>query len=184
VPALGTGTISDPRRPKSFDGLRFAGMDYGFQPLYLVAADLPGATDSAITANSDVFAFPVDLNPTLTSGQVNSARSALEAVFIPAQTLSPQDTWRGAARMVAGMFQFMQRLQNIWGNTVVLTDGAQLNVQFGSLPADLQAAVLTTAESLGYATDSITSTTQIRAILKSMADAWGTKPFQLNEFTF
>jgi hypothetical protein len=184
VPKIGSGIMGDAFRPKYFDGLTWSGMDYGFQPLFLVAADLPGATDTAIVANSDVFGFPFDLNVNLTEGEVNSARDVLEDALVPAQSLSPQDTWKSAARMVASMFAFMQRMNFVFGNQQVFIDASDLDAQFGSLSQELQDAFIATAQSLGYSTSSMIPNAQIRNILKSMADEWGNTTFQLNEFIF
>jgi hypothetical protein len=185
TPAIGGGTgIQDPRRPKYFSGFRWAGMDYGFQPLYLVAADLLPADDAAIIANADVFAFPFNLDVTLSGGQANSARDAFELVFIPAQWVNATLTWRQIARTVAGMFQFMQRLNFTLGNTVLIDDSTKLNVQWSAVPVNIQTAMLQAAADLGYNTSFISPNTQIRIILKEFADQWGARPFNLNEFTF
>jgi len=191
VPAVVTGSGENTDRTvKYFNtmGLRFAAMDYGLNNLFLVAADLLPADDAAITANADVFAFPFNLATTVGGGNVTSAQNALEAALIPAQWVNGSMVWSQIARTVAGMFQFMQRLAQflspILGPNPVIDSSSKLNAQFGSLPSNIQQAILGACTSLGYSTANIQSNTQLRAILKDLADQWGAKPFQLNEFQF
>jgi hypothetical protein len=182
VPAIGSGTPINPRRPKYFDGFRYSGMDYGFQPIFLVAADLTAPQDAAIVANADVLAFPFDLDTAISGGAINTTRNAHEALLIPLQTVPA--TNRLLARYDGGLFQYMQRLNVILGNEALIDNSAKLNVQWQSIPANVQTAALEAAQSLGYDTSFIVGTTQLRAILKVWADAWGAQPFRLNEFSF
>jgi hypothetical protein len=168
-------------------GVPWGGMDYGFQPIYLVAADLSAAQDAAVVANSDVFAFPFNLTTSVGGGNVTSAQTALETALIPAQWVNGAMVWRDVARIVAGMFQYMIRLQVVHaartgGNTLIVDTSAKLNVQFGTLPVEIQGDILNAAQSLGYSTAGITSTTQLRAILKLLADQWGNETFHLGPF--
>ena len=171
------------RFPKYFSPFPWNGFYYGFQPIYLVASDLAPADDAAIVANADVFAFPFNLTPTVGGGNVQAARNALEAALIPAQWVSGTTTWRQVARMVAGMFQFMQRLWALLGDVVLIDSSTKLNVQFSSLPANVQAAILQAAADLGYSTANIQANTQVRAILQDMGAQWGTKEFHFGGFT-
>lgn len=158
-------------------------MDYGFQPLFLTAADLTPAEDAAIVANADVFAFPFNLDTNIQGGAVNATRTDHEDRGIPLQNVP--GTYRLLARYDAGLFAYMQRLNVVLGNEVFVDTSAKLNTQWSSIPVDpYQTALLAAAASLGYDTSFITGTTQIRAILKAWADAWGNQPFTLNEFTF
>ena len=184
VPEIGTGTGRDPRRPKYFDGKRWAGMDYGFQPVFLVAADLTGPEHTTLVANADVIAFPADLTGNLTAGQVTTARDACEQIFIPGGWINTSLTWREVARTVAGMFQFMQRLNIVWGNNRLIDVTEHMDREFQSLSAGLRTALLASATSLGYSSAGLQPTTTVRAILKNLADQWGDQTFRLNEFSF
>ena len=185
VPAeTGTDNEGNFRRAKYFTGLRYAAMDYGFQPIFLVAADLTPAQDNSIASQPDVDAFPFDLSPTVGGGNVQAARNALEAALIPAQWVNGQMTWLTVARMVGGMFQYMQRLNFYLGNQVLIDSSSKLNVQWSSIPVDpYQTAILAAASSLNY-TLAPAPNDQLRTILESLAQQWGNKPFHLNEFIF
>ena len=173
---------STPRGPKYFQGTRFFAMAYGFQPFYLVGADIDAAKEAEILANSDVFGFPANLQATLSGSTAQQARDAYALALIPEQWINAGMTWQQVARTTAGMFQYMQRLRSYLGpNTVLIDSSMKLNVQFGSLPGDVQQAMLDTAADLGYSV-TIAANTQVRQILKDMADQWGVRPFHFLEF--
>lgn len=185
VPAIGSGSSHlDPRRPKYFkDDLNppepWAGMDYGFQPVFIVGANLSSSGESFILAQPDVSEFPVDLDTQLSGGDANTAKDMLESFFIAAHWIVANMTWREVARTTLGMFQYFQRLNAVIGN-VVLFDGTgnkTLNAQFSQIPPNIQAGIHEAARTLGYNSSFITANTQIRAILKNFADQWGSKPF-------
>lgn len=179
VPAIGAGTMLDPRRAKYFQelGAAYTSMDFGFQPVFIACADLSTANDAAVTANADVFAFPFDLAPQI-SGDQNTLGTALEAKNIPAHWLTGAFTWLEAVRTVLGMFQFAQRLNGVIGNIVLIDEtNRTLNTQWNAIPADIRSGILTAASSLRYDTSFIANNTQVRAILKNFADQWSSRPF-------
>jgi hypothetical protein len=179
VPAIGGGGgTQDARRPKYIHALQPPGawMDYGFQPIFLCGVDLSPANDAAVVANADVFAFPVDLDTNISGGAINATRNTHEAFLIPLQSVPA--TYRLLARYDAGLFQYMQRLHGMLGNQILIEDSAKLNIQWQSIPINIQTAMLNAAQSFSYDTAFITNTTQLRAILKVWADAWGNKVFQ------
>ena len=170
------------RCPKYFIGTRYFAYDYGFQPMWLACGDLTPEQDAAIIANSDVFAFPLNLVVALTGQTAQQARDAYTLALIPEQWINAGMTWQQVARTTAGMFRYMQRLNSYLGNVVLIDDSTKLNVQFGSLPANVQQAILDAAASLGWQV-SIAPTTQVRQFLKDLSDQWGTTPFQFLEFS-
>jgi hypothetical protein len=179
VPAIGGGGgTQDARRPTYIHALQPPGawMDYGFQPIFLCGVDLSPANDAAVVANADVFAFPVDLDTNISGGAINATRNTHEAFLIPLQSVPA--TYRLLARYDAGLFQYMQRLHGMLGNQILIEDSAKLNIQWQSIPINTQTAMLNAAQSFSYDTAFITNTTQLRAILKVWADAWGNKVFQ------
>jgi len=183
TPSLGTGSDEDRWRPAYFDGVAKAAMYYGGQMLFLVAADLTPAQDAAIIANADVIVFPFDLSTTIGGANLQNARNALEAALIPAQWVNATDTWLHVARMVGGMFQYMQRLW-YYLPTLLVDSSAKLNTQWSSIPVDpYQTAILAAAASLNY-TINPAPNDQLRVILESLAGQWGNKPFQLGPYIF
>ncbi len=189
VPAIGTGSPTDSRRPKYFDGLAFNAtrnqMDFGFQPVFLVCCDLINQADhDSIAAQADAFVFPVDLSPQMGGAAAATANILETRYFIPANWLTGSLTWLETTRAICGMFQYMQRLNGVIGNVVVFdgTGNKTLNTQFNQIDPAVQTAITQAAQSLGYSTAFIAGNTQVRAILKNFADQWGNKPFIFGTF--
>lgn len=188
VPQIGTGTSTDHRRAKYFSalvGADYLAMDFGFQPCFIVAADLSPANDASVTGNADVFAFPFDLSPAM-GGVANSTATFLETNFyIPCNWMTGSTTWLEAARTICGQFQYFQRLNAYLGNVVPIdgTGNKTLNTQFSQIDPTVQSAILQAAGSLGYSTAFIQNNTQVRAILKNFSDQWGSKPFHFGPFS-
>ncbi len=187
VPAIGSGiTTEDARRPKyiydmprQLAGLMQGGWyDYGWQPIFIAGVDLTVAEDASVVANADVFAFPFDLSVIPNAGQRSTAIAAYEAVLLPGNTFVVAGvTWLDHARTIVGCCQFMRAVDQevalrTGGHLVVIDTSAKLNVQFGSLPAENQADILNAASKQNLDSSFITSTTQLRAVLKGFADQW------------
>ncbi len=158
-------------------------MDFGFEPVMLVAGEMDAARDAAVTANADVAALPVNLDVNLTAAQVTAMQTKLEAVNIPAGWVSTALTWRQVIRTVVGMFQFAQRYNSVAGNVRLFGGTVMLDTQFSALPLSLRQDLQTTAQSLGYDTSSLTATSTVRQILKAMADQWGARPIVIGGVT-
>jgi len=187
VPAIGTGaTKEDARRPKYiFDvATNGAWFDYGYNPTFLCGVDLTPANDAVVVANADVFAFPFNLDTTISGGAVNSRKARLEDFLIPGDGVTNGMTERNCARYVAGLFQFVRKLYGVLGNEVFIDTSAKLNILWNTIPVNYQNAILTAA-SMPPANDTsfITATTQLRAILRNFADQWGQERFGFKEFT-
>ena len=188
VPSIGTGVYPDGRRAKYFrddlPGRAFAAMDYGFQPVFLVGSDLNPTDEAFVLGHADASAFPVNLDVRLSSGEANNAVSQLEAKQIPAHWVNASITWRTCARTTAGMFQYFQRVHSYVGNMVVIDGTNQtLNTQFQNLPQNFQFGLLNAAQSFGYSTAFIANQTQLREVIKTFGDGWGTKPFVFGDNT-
>lgn len=161
---------------------------YGGEPWVLVGADLSPADDATIVGEPDAFAFPFDLTPQLTAPQVTNVRAKLEAANLPGGWISTADTWAGVFRGVAGMCTFAQRFKGLYETTNPGTGaapslfgaGVTLDTLFGAMPAAVQDAIIATANDQGIPTTGLTASTPLRAILRTMADAYSTKVYDFN----
>lgn len=187
VPAIGDGTKANPRRPKYLGDMVIdsAAIDYGFQPIFLAAADLTDTQHASITGNADVISFPLDLTAVIGGGQaLQNARNALEAALVPAQWVKATDTWAFVAHTVGAMFQFMQRLNFYLGNEVLIDSSTKLNIQWQNVPVDpYQTAILNTAQSFNYDTSFIAGNTQLRVLLENFAGQWGQRVIHIGMIT-
>ena len=180
VPVIGTGADhTDGRRPKYFDtlGAAWSAMDYGAEPVMLVRAEVTAAQDASLRANADVFALPVNLDVNLTTTEVTSVRTVLEALNIPASNwVTTAVTWRQLLRTVAQMMQFLQRLNAVQGNTRLFGGTITLTTRWNQLNAAQQSALRQAASSMGFSTTALAGSSNFRAMLKAMADQWGNRP--------
>lgn len=191
VPIIGTGAHGDPRRPKYFtDGTiaaaTYGTLTYGTEPRMIVGADLPSGDDVIIVGKPDVLAFPFDLAPTLTGGQVTAVRNALEAANIPAGWVTTADTWANVFRGVAGMCSFLSRYEGVYAEQTgtaapsLFAGGVTLASAFSSLPAAVQTALIATAQDQGISTAGLSGATTLRTILRSMADHYSQMVYNFN----
>lgn len=188
VPIIGDGTKGNSRRPKYFEAMdvTWSGMDFGFEPVMFVGADLSVSDDNFIVGQSDVRALPFDLAPQLTGGQVNAIQNNLEALNIPAGWVNNTLTWLEVVRTVLGMFSFFQRFGAIYAENTgnappsIFTGGVSLSTTFGSLPLAVRTAMIGAAESLSIPTTGLTAGTTLRVILKALADNFQDHQYNFN----
>lgn len=191
VPVIGTGVRQDPRRPKYFEDGTIVSqpgwtyIDYGFEPIMFVGANLSVSDDNIITSKPDVQALPFDLSPNLTAGQVIVTKNFLESINIPAGWVNVGLTWIAVVRTILGLFSFVQKYGVVYAeaNGVIapslFSAGITLNSTFGSLPQAVQNALVTTAQFFNISTAGLVAGTTMRVILKAMADA-----FQGSQYRF
>lgn len=188
VPIIGDGTKGNSRRPKYFSDLTvdWSAMDYGFEPVMFVGADLSVSDDNFIIGQEDVTALPFDLSPHLTSNQAQVTRGVLEDLNLPSQWVNTTLTWLEVVRTVLGMFSYLQRFSAVYAENTgnappsIFSSGVTLNTTFGSLPIAVQTAMIETAEEFGISTVGLSSGTTLRVILKTMADFFEDAQYNFN----
>jgi len=176
IPIMGTGAKSDPRRPKYLTslGVPWGMMDYGFQPVALVAADVDGATDISLSANADAHRLPDDLDQPIGATALAIIQNALETRNLPAEWIISTLSYRQVLRTVLGFFAFFQRFATVANTTALLLGGAvTLNTQLNQLSAAARQNLRDTATSLGLDISGVAATSTVRAVLKNVADQWG-----------
>lgn len=156
----------------------FAMTDYGSINEAIVVADISDVDHAALSANSDVYSFPVGLDATMTVTERSAANTFFETVGIPGDWLAQGDTFRSVLRTVTQMFLYIICVTALMGYPVDPTAGLTLNTQYRNIPNPLHDALHTGATSLGY-TWAIANNDQIRKIWKLMADQWGSTPIDM-----
>jgi hypothetical protein len=168
MPMIGTGVLGDPRRPKYADtdlaGVGWAGMDFGNQPIMLVATE----TNAALAAETDVLQVPLNLDQNLSAGAVTTVQNYLEAHNFPGDWVTTSLTYRQVIRYVASGFQIFQRAQGM--GLAQLMDGTTvtLDTTYGSLPAGVRTTLLNAAQSFHFDTSSLSAASTIRQIIKAL----------------
>ena len=190
VPKVGTGDDSDPWRAKYFaDGLiiprpAYSAMDYGFEPWFVVGADLSSSDEAFVLAQSDVTAIPANLNANLTNPQVTSVQNKLESINIPAGWVNNGLQWLAVVRIVLGMFSFIQRFGSILNSGQTLGTGffgsITLSTTIAELSANQVTALQQAAADLNLSTAGITGSTTLRVALKTLADQMSARTYNFN----
>lgn len=150
--------------------------DYGSINQMICAVNAEIVAHTWLAAQASVYQFPIDIEVNPSPAELSELETALEAVYIPADWLSPSETWRGALRTVTGMFLYMQRVTAITGDNPLTDWGVTLNTQFRNLDQDKQDALIQATNDLGYDSSVIRDNWTLRIILKNMADGWGDRP--------
>jgi len=164
----------------------YALMDYGFTPYALVLAKNITQTDhDALILNSDVFAFPDNLDQPVTDPGIDPF---FEAINIPTDWLTPATTYRELLRQTAGMFQFNQRYSGIaaqqTGEPHSIFDTATLDTRLRQMTDQEQLWFLATADSFGYDSSQINDNNQLRLLVKQAGDYWIDQIFTMGGFEF
>jgi hypothetical protein len=171
MPKAGTGVPHvDPFRMKYIDnanGTRqivghATGLDYGVQPLFLVAADVTGTEHTAIAANADVLAAPLNIDNTIGAGNLTTVVNSLESVGLPAEWVTAGMTWRAMLLWLSRLFAFAQRYNGLYGTTPFLNASTDLDLQLGAVPSAARDRYYATAASFGFETSKLSSTMTIR----------------------
>lgn len=180
VPRIGTGTGTTPAthfRPKYIGdlGVLYAAMDYGLEGTYLVGAEVTPAQHTALAAEADVIAIPLNLDNAI-GGALSQVESALETLNVPAGWVTTTHTYRQVIGAVGRLFRFMRTFA-ARQRRVFFESGVTLNLQMNDLTAAQRNALAEAATFLGLDISGITGTTTIRQALKILIDQMG--PFTL-----
>jgi hypothetical protein len=160
------------------NGVRF--MDYGRAGLQNVMlcyfyGDISQAEHDFLAAQSDVYAIsPADLDSAIQG--VQEARDFFEAMQIPAQWLTPSNTYRELLRQLAGVFQFSQRYHGRAGEALLSSVG--LDTKYKDFPLEVQGWFDWTVSSFGIDPAIIKPNSTLRQMMKSAGDYLANMPFQ------
>ena len=158
-------------------------MDYGFLPYaLLLAIDIAPADDTFLSAQADVYAWPLVLTPAISDR--TAINTFFEAINIPTDWLTASNTYLEFLRQMAGLFQFNQRYGTISGaNQSLLGNGVTLETRWGQLSAQQQTWFNQTITSFGYIY-TVSGNPKLRTLAKQAGDLWGSQPFYLGGIQF
>jgi hypothetical protein len=148
--------------------------DYGSIDMAVFALNAATAKHTDLASRLNVYAFPENLDQTMTQAQRGALNTYLEAHAIPGDWLKNGDTFRSTLRIITAMMLFLQRALAILGYPTDPLAGLTLNTRYGQLTAAYQQALSQAATDLGY-TWGVVANDQIRKIWKLMADQWGSR---------
>ena len=186
VPIIGTGTNTDPRKPKYFMSgtlttpSTWTGIDYGIEPWMVVGSDLSVVDDAAIVAQPDAFGLPFDLTPNLTAGQVTTVQNKLEAINLPADWVNTTLTWQQVVRIVLGVMGFIQRLMSFTSNGSLFAGAVTLATTISQLPASMRTNLTQCATGMNLDISSISGSTTLRQALFILGNQLSTRSIAIN----
>lgn len=166
----------DTREPKyvntdaTLAGLVWSAMDYGIEPVFILAANVTPAQHTALSAYSDVISIPVNIDAAIGSGALSTVKARMEALYIPADWVTATTTWRQALAAVLRMAQYMQRLHGLHGLQV--SSRRSLDTAMSAVPSSIRAQMQTAAQSFGWNTSAITPSWTLRQVLTWAAAQW------------
>src|SRR5687767_5996713 len=113
MPKAGSGADGDGFRPAYVTGLaQWAALDYGNEPVFLVAADVTPAQHTTIAGSADVAAFPSDLSVQV-GVNLATVQASLETRNFPGAWVEDTHTYRQLLRGVGTLCQIAQRYQGL-----------------------------------------------------------------------
>jgi len=179
MPAIGDGlTPTTIRRAKYVDpdALRagwtlapYVALDYGLEPVFLVATDLGVSDQALLAAQPDVTVVPANLDATVSAGALAATQAALEALNLPAQWVTTATTYRQVVGVVIRVALLAQRFHGL-GFGRIFDTGITLNTTIGALSATVRTRLSTAAQGLGLDTSGVTAGLTLRQALKLLGD--------------
>jgi hypothetical protein len=148
--------------------ISWAMIDYGFQPLALVAADVDPTQDAFIAGKPETIAVPDNLDGTVGSGQIlNAVRNKLEANFVPANNwVVATTTYRAICRQISGVAMLLLRYAVMTLDTTEIFASFTLDSLFSALPAAVRTGLTNAATNLGLTLLAPTNT--LRVVLRDV----------------
>lgn len=150
-------------------GLNTVSMDYGLEPLFLVAADVTdNAQHTVLAGNSDVYSFATALDQALGSAPSRTLGDYLEARNLPGQKIQPPHTYRQVLRVLVGIFRIAQRYSELAlaaGAEPNWLSGVTLNTKLGQAPLAWTQRLFATIDSLGYDRSTIDAQSSLRDVM-------------------
>jgi len=159
--------------PEGLD-VRWSMRDYGGmgETTMFVCVEAEAADHAWLAAQAGVFAFPADIDVTPSPAELSAFQAHLETILIPADWITPADTWRTAIRTVLGMFATAGKYAVITGESL-LDAPVTLNTQLRNYPAYVADALEQIATNMGYPWQTeVKQNWTTRILLKWFADQW------------
>lgn len=141
-------------------------MDYGLNPVALLASALSPEQHSSLMSHGDVFALPSDINQPL-GKDLRRISSALESFGIPVWCHA-NDSIRTLVRMTCGVFQFAQHYHGLFVEPLL----QDVRPTWGAMTGLARQKWLWAAERWGVGIIRLSGATPVRDILRTLSTAW------------
>lgn len=162
-------------------------MDYGFiNSALLVAIDITQLDHDALVLQSDVYAFPDNLDAPIADPNIDAF---FEGLNIPSDWLTPSTTYRELLRYTAGMFQFNQAYGGIasadgFPNRSVFDNGRTLESNWNTLSQQEKSWFNAAIQRLQPGAPTVNGNPKLRSLAKQAGDLWGARSFFIGGYEF
>lgn len=158
--------------------------DYGGkgETTMLICAEVTEAQHAWLSGHTDVFVIPPDLDTRPSPAELSAFEDHLETMAIPADWLTPSNTWREALRVVLGMFATAGKYAVITEESL-LDSGVAMNTQLRNYPAYVSSALGQVAMNMGYPWEDVRQNWTTRVLFKWFADQWPSDTFPFPPLT-
>jgi hypothetical protein len=172
IPKTGDGSREDPFRPAyvltDLPPGTWGALDFGAEPVMLVAADVTAGQHTTLAAHADLTAVPANIDSAIGAAALSTVVNKLEAFNIPATWITAATTYRQVLKRTAQTTRILNRLREATAGRLFGT-GITLDTPFNQLSAGARTALLNAANTLGLDTSGVQGTDTLRAILVALA---------------
>lgn len=163
---------ADPDPPALIQGVAWAWIPFGSEPTGLIAADVDTAQHATLAGLPDVTTIPANLDLQV-GANLATVQASLEALNIPADTLTANNTYRQVLRGTIAIFKVSQRFRSIRGqvagNGRLFPPGVTMATTLGALSDQVRQDLSQAVGELGYNQDGLTLASTLRDVLKKLA---------------
>lgn len=161
-----------PRIPKYDVPGNWSGMDFGFRPVYLLAADLTTAQLNALTANADVKVFPATLDNNVGAANLATVRANLELYNFPGNWIVAATLYRSILRVLIGACQIATKFHELRAEVDEDPDlfpaGVTLGTAYSDMPSPYRERLLEAIDAIPYNRDALTGASTMRDLVRSV----------------
>lgn len=110
----------------------YSGMDYGIEAQGLMVFTAELVDHNLLTANADVFQFPVDLTLSVAANELQGLRDELNSRGFASQYITSPEPYSGVVRNIAKNCLVNQRFQGLFQTSIL--DGGALTDKLSDIP--------------------------------------------------
>ena len=150
---------------------------FGREPVCLYVANLSQTEHDLLVANSDVRAFPSNIDAVVTDAARVQIVNALEGLNIPAHWVANGDSFRIVFRRLVGISCLLSNINGEQGHGLRFLQ-SRLDSSVSAIPAAARSAIQNAAVALGLSTAGITGVTTLRAALANIGAQFDSRAVQ------
>jgi len=172
-----------PKYWSTLNGGRWELVDAGSEPVCLVASDTSATEHTTLQGLADVQVIPAASLDTQIGSLSAGVQTRLEAMRIPVDALPASMTNRELARFVVRMWQLLQRLHALKGDsTSIFAGGLTLDSTLSQIPVGARAWLAQVATDLRIdLSDRVSGATTLRQLFTAVAARMADRPLRLGQ---